>query len=144
MLRLSYANWIKLLILFLGYGVAGWLLSAYHASWLIWLVVEAMIVHLAWSGTGAIALATFGIAGIIWSATLAKAWFRVVPWVGVPVWAIAIGFSWLLGMALALNLAFIAQNLAFSGFKKAQIFCLLILITNLGLRVGQLLQIKTF
>ncbi|MBW4519686.1 MAG: hypothetical protein KME16_08300 [Scytolyngbya sp. HA4215-MV1] len=144
MLRLSYANWIKLLIVFLGYGVAGWLLSAYDASWLIWLAVEAMICHLTWVGAGAIALSTVGIVTIMWSATLANAWFHGIPWIGASVWAIALAFSWLLGMVLMLNLALIAQSFNFAGFKKAQIFCLLLLVTNLGLRAGQLLHIKTF
>lgn len=134
-------------MLFLGHGLAGWLLNAYSASVGIWLLTEAIVLYLAWSGTGAIALSSVGVMGIISAATL----FTPCPSGMLSIemhltaaqgWAVALVLSWLLAMGLVFKLAFAKQQLNAVGLSRAQAFWLLVIITNVGLRLGQLIEIK--
>jgi hypothetical protein len=137
---------IRLLILLLGYGLAGWLLSLYNASLGIWLVAEAMILYLAWAGTGAIALSVVGVFGMMAAATILipfptgmlslKLHLLELHLTAAQGWAITLGTTGLLATMLVFKLGFANQQLNFEGFSRTQTFWLLILVTNLGLKLG--------
>lgn len=137
---------IRLLTLFLGCGVVGWLLISYRASLAAWLLTEAVMLYLAWAGTGAIALSVVGALSILWSATLFHHEAEFLVWFGLPFtpaqhWATELLLNWLLAMILIFKIAFTNQLLRTSGRHRAKTFCLLAIVTNLGLSLVQLLRL---
>lgn len=137
---------IRLLTLFLGYGVLGWVLMSYSASLAVWLLTEAMMLYLAWSGTGAIALSVVGTLGILWSATLFHHEAELLVWLGLPFtpaqyWATELLLNWLLAMTLIFKIAFANQWFRTSGWHRAKTFCLLAIVTSLSLSLVPLMRV---
>ncbi len=143
MLKRLKNSWIELCVLLGGYGLMGWLIAANGASTRVWFMLEAMTLYLAWSGTGAIAIAIVVATSIAWIETIAIAcpegmWWIGIPLTGAQVWAAALALSWFLAIALIYRLAFTSRNLNDTGLSKSQTFWLLVLVANVGLRIGQL------
>lgn len=108
-------------------------LDVYQAAPLIWFITLAMILHLAWNGTSAIAVAIVWVISVIWIAVLVTA----TPY-GAPVktgsqWAMALVGLWLQGIIYALLLGFAQSVLASLRWRRVQTFWLL-----LGLSWGAL------
>jgi len=62
-----------LLVLWLGYMVAGRLLAVYNVPAAIWLGTFMATLHLAWAGIGAIALGMVWVLVLIWIAAITYA-----------------------------------------------------------------------
>jgi hypothetical protein len=141
--------WIYLTALLLESIFAGWLLSDYHVPWFTWVGTQAVTLHIAWVGTDAVALAVAWIIGLVWAGAIAYAWPGVVQglgvaiWiygVGMPLWAGALAFGWVLGVVLALTLAFAKRATESVDWSKAQAFLILVLITWLGFGIGRIVN----
>jgi hypothetical protein len=138
---------IQLTVIFLQCVVIGYLLVSYQATLVIWLLIEVMILHLAWAGTGAIASSVVGALGIVWSATLSTPIPEDLVWPGVPldpaqIWAGKLLLNWLLANSLIFMLGFMTRFLRSSGQTRNQTFCLVMTITNLGLLLAQLSRVS--
>jgi len=134
-----------LLVLFLGSGAMGWLLISYKASLVVWLLTEAVMLYLAWAGTGAIALSVVSTLGILWSATLFHREAEFLVWFDLPFtpaqhWATELLLNWLLAMVLIFKIAFANQWLCTNGWNRAKTFCLLAIVTSFGLSLVQLVN----
>lgn len=137
---------IQLLMLFLGCVAVGWLLIRYQASLAVWLITEALMLYLAWAGTGAIALSIVGVLGLLWSATLLHSKAKFLVWLGLPFtsaqhWAAELLLNWLLATVLIFNIAFANEWLQASGWRKIRTFYLLAIVTSLGLSLVQIIRI---
>ncbi|MBW4691560.1 MAG: hypothetical protein KME27_07295 [Lyngbya sp. HA4199-MV5] len=137
---------LRLLTLFLGCGAVGWLLMRYQASLVVWLLTEALMLYLAWAGTGAIALSVVGALGLIWSATLFHGKAEFLVWLGLPFtpaqhWATELILNWLLATVLIFNLAFTSQWLQIQGYRRTKAFYLLAIVTSFGLTLVQLMRL---
>lgn len=138
LLRAKQKIGFRLLLLFLGSELVGWLLISYRAPLAVWLVTEAMMLYLAWAGMGAIALSTVGALGLVWSATLFHRKAEFLTWFGLPFtpaqdWATELLLNWLLAMVLIFRIAFTYQWLEARGWNREKVFCLLAIVTSLGL-----------
>ncbi len=140
MSRLNRLPATYLTVLFIEYMLAGWLLSAYNASWFIWAGTQAVILHLAMIGFDAVALAVAWIIGIVWVGSFAYSWPKSVPWAGVVAWAAALALSWFLGLVLVLTLAKAQRTMKSIGFSKNQAFWILVIITWMGLGLGRIVD----
>lgn len=137
---------IRLLTLFLGCGAVGWLLTCYQASLAVWFMTEALMLYLAWAGTGAIALSIVGGLGLLWSATLFHPRAEFLVWLALPLtpaqhWAAELLLSWLFTTGLIFKIAFTNQWLQASGWRRARAFYLIAIVTSLGLSVVQLMRL---
>ena len=135
-------NTMHLLTLFCGGGLASWVLFSYKAPFAIWVFTEAIMLYLAWAGTGAIAASIVCVLGLLWSATLfhRKAVFSL--WLATALtpaqdWALELLLNGLLAMVLTFQLAFAHQFFRVKGWTRAKTFCLLAIVTNLGFSLGQ-------
>ena len=131
---------LHLAVLFIEYILGAWLLSDFNAPWFTWVGTLAITSHLAWVGPDAIALAVAWIVGIVWAGAFSMAWPKSVPWVGYAAWAAALALSWILGLVLALTLAKTEKTMKLNGLRKPQAFCILVLITWMGLRIGRVID----
>lgn len=139
--------WLTLVRLFSIYGLAGWLLSFYHATPAIWLGIEFLILYLAWVGTGAIALAIVGSMGIIGAGVLTSEVPDHLAGVSLPlnqaqVWALMLILSWVWALFVIWKLAFAVRYLRLMGWQRSQVFFIVFLIVNLGLKLGQALELR--
>ena len=140
MLRLKRISWTYLTPLFLEYVLAGWLLSACNALWFIWFGTLAVTLHLAMVGFDAVALAVAWIVGVVWAGVFSRTWPRIVPWAGVAVWAATLALIWILALTLVLTLAKVERSMKSVGLSKTQTFCVLVIITWVGLGLGWILD----
>lgn len=138
--------WLTLAGLFSSYGLAGWLLSFYHATPVVWLGSELLILYLTWVGTGAIALAIVGSMGLIGAGVLSSELPDHL--VGIPlplnqaqVWALMLILSWVWALFVIWKLAFTVRYLRLMGWRRSQVFLIVFLIVNLGLKLGQTLEL---
>ncbi len=108
--------WGYLIILLLGYSLAGWLLAAFQVSWLIWSVTFLVTLHLIRSGPAAIALSSSWVIGLISLAAVMKAWTPVwnsqLPHEHAQLWAQGLLLIWFGAIGLVVLLAFAPQLLA--------------------------------
>lgn len=129
-----------------GSGVASYALISYNAPFIIWLMAELMILHLAWAGTQAIALAVVGVLALIWGTTIFTPIVEtsVVP--GVPLdaaqlWAMQLLLNWLLANGLVFAVGFTSQWLRSTGKTRGQILRLVLAVANVGLSLAPLRQL---
>ncbi|XGV96887.1 MAG: hypothetical protein ACAF41_29705 [Leptolyngbya sp. BL-A-14] len=146
LLRAKQKIGLRLLLLFLGSGMVGWLLISYRAPLAVWFITEAMMLYLAWAGMGAIALSIVGALVLVWSATLFHREAEFLTWFGLPFtsaqnWATELLLNWLLAMVLIFRIAFTCQWLEARGWNRANAFCLLAIVTSLGLSLVQLMKL---
>lgn len=137
MSRLNSISRLYLSGLLLGYIFAGWLLSDCNAPWLIWAGTQVITVHLAWVGFDGVAMAIAWIVGLVWVGVFSYAWPQSIPWAGVPVWAVTLAVAWILALALILSVAQTRKAIVSIGLSKIQAFWLLVIITSVGLKIGQ-------
>ena len=140
MSRLKRLSWTYLTPLFLEYILAGWLLSACKAPWFTWAGTLAVTLHLAMVGFDAVALAVAWIVGIVWAGAFFRTWPSSVPWAGVSVWAATLALIWILALALVLTLAKAERAMKSVGLSKTQAFCVLVIITWVGLALGRIVD----
>ena len=140
MLRLKRSSWTYLTPLFLEYILAGWLLSACNALWFIWFGTLTVTLHLAMVGFDAVALAIAWIVGVVWAGVFSRTWPRSVPWAGVAVWAATLALIWILALTLVLTLAKVERLMKSVGLSKTQAFCVLVIVTWVGLGLGWILD----
>lgn len=143
-MEMSRLNKISSLLtaLLLGYIFAGWLLSDCKASWLTWAGTQVVTVHLAWVGFDAVAIAIAWIVGLVWAGAFSYAWPQSLPWAGVPVWAFTLAIAWILALILILTLAQAQKFIASIGLSKPQVFWLLVIIAQVGLGLGRMVDIS--
>jgi hypothetical protein len=122
--------------------MAGWVLISYNASFAIWVIIEAIVLYLAWAGVGAIAGSIVCGLGVLWIATLfhREAVFLVGGNTSLSPaqdWAIELLLNWLLTTVLTFKLAFTQQFLRSNGWNRTKTVCLLAIVANLGFSLGQ-------
>ncbi|MGB8701621.1 MAG: hypothetical protein WCD18_19575 [Thermosynechococcaceae cyanobacterium] len=130
---------VYLVVLWMGYLVAGWILAAYNAPKILWIGTLAATMHLAWAGTGAIALAMVWILALIWIAALAYAQPLDAPWTDGRSWAESIFRLWLRGIIFVLLLGFSHRFFTPWGLSRTQSFGVLLSITWSALGFGALM-----
>lgn len=140
--------WLGLMTVFGCHVFTGWLLASYQASLAVWLAIEIIIVYLSWIGAGAILLSIAGSIVIVGSGVMHSGFLN--PFTGLVLslnpaqtWAFALGVSLFWAILSIFKLASVRQDLRLSGFKLLQAFWLAFLTANLGLRLGQILEITT-
>jgi hypothetical protein len=107
-LKSTLFGWTYLLLLFLGYIAAGWLLATYRVSWLVWLGTLGITLHLAIAETGAIVLANTWVVVIILSGIFfnTKISLNFLPFERAQIWALSLLIIWVFAIALIFMLAF--------------------------------------
>ena len=140
MSRLQRLPWLYLTLLFIEYVLAAWLLSDFNAPWFTWAGTQVVTLHLAWVGPDAVALAIAWIVSIVWAGAFSMAWPKSVPWAGISVWAAALAVTWILALALVLTLAKAEIKMKFAGLSQPQAFCILVIITWMGLSLGRIVD----
>ncbi len=141
----------RLLIVFGGCALLGWMLVQYKAPVVVWGVVEVMMLYLAWTGTGAIALSTLMVLGIVASFLIFGSMKRSAMWLFVPLnnaqrGASQLLLNWLLATGITFHLAFTTEflrttelrmsELRTTSISRVQAFWLLAIATNLGLSLA--------
>lgn len=101
--------WAYLGILWIGYAIAGWILAAYAAPRLVWLLTLALTVHLAKAGPDAIALSITWVASLLWGAAYIGASPQNMQWTTGHAWGLSLLVLWLLALLLVVLLAFAKQ-----------------------------------
>lgn len=143
----STLPWSRLVGLSLGFGLAGWLLTFYQATPVIWMLTELMVSYLAWVGTGAIALSSVGAIAMIWIATLLTpqpdplADISLTP---AQTWALSLICSLTLALSLIFGLANTVQQFTLAGWGRRLTWTVLIVLANLGLLGGILIKVAFF
>ena len=140
MSRLQQLPWLYLILLFIEYILAAWLLSDFNAPWFTWVGTQVVTLHLAWVGPDAVALAIAWIVAMVWAGAFSMAWPRSIPWAGISVWAAALAVTWILALASILTLAKAERKMKFAGLSKPQAFCILVIITWTGLSLGRIVD----
>lgn len=140
MSRSQQLPWLYLILVFIEYILAAWLLSDFNAPWFTWAGTQAVTLHLAWVGPDAVALAIAWIVGIVWAGAFSTAWPKSIPWAGISVWAAALAVIWILALAVVLTLAKAERKMKFAGLSKPQAFCILVIITWTGLSLGRMVD----
>ena len=133
---------VRSLLLFGSCVLAGWVLCSYKASFVVWVVIEAIVLYLAWAGVGALAVSVVGVLGVLWGTTLFHREAVFFVWSGTVLtsaqdWAIELLLNWLLATLLTFELASAHHVFQAKGWRKAKAFCLLAIVTNVGLSLGQ-------
>lgn len=96
---------LYLLTLFASFVVIGWLLNGYSASQFVWFGTAIVICYTIQVGSGAIALASVWVVGVMSIAAIHQLWlhdlprpeFRFIPMLLLANWLFALGTAWLLG-----------------------------------------------
>ncbi len=130
--------WAYVSFILIGYTLVGWLLFIYQAPWIIWLGTQAVTCHLAWRGSSALGLAITWVVGVVWTGTLARAWPPSIPLVNFQMLVALLLGSWILGVLLALTVAFTRQPIQTSGVSKSLSFWVLVAIAFVGLGLGSM------
>jgi hypothetical protein len=128
-----------LLVLWLGYLVAGRLLAVYNVSTAIWLGTFMATLHLAWAGTGAIALGMVWVLVLIWIAAISYAMPVYIHSLDGSPWAISIFMLWARGTILVLMLAFARRFLEPWHLRRTAAFWLLLGLVWSALGLGGLI-----
>jgi hypothetical protein len=116
----------------------GIVLDTYNASSVIWLITLAITAHLAWTGTGAIALAIVWVLILIWVAVMIYATPKQVQ-LDPPAWAISLLKLWVQGVLYAVLSGFAPRLLAGWGLKQTQVFLILLILAWSALGTGALI-----
>jgi hypothetical protein len=113
----------------------GILLDIYNASTLIWVGTLVITLHLAWAGTGAIAIAMVWVLIVIWVAAIIYAVPKQTH-MDPPVWALSLMRLWVQGALYSVLLGFAPRPLARWQLSRTQIFFTLLILTWSGLGFG--------
>jgi hypothetical protein len=135
-LSLILTSGYLLLLCLAAFGI-GVVLDTYNASSLIWLVTLAITVHLAWAGTGAIALAMVWVLILIWVAVIIYATPKQVQ-LDPPTWAISLIKLWVQGVLYVVLSGFAPRLLAHWRLKQTQVFLILLILIWSALGTGML------
>jgi hypothetical protein len=127
-----------LLLLGLAASGIGVMLDIYNASSLIWLITLGITVHLAWAGTGAIALAMVWVLILIWVAVVIYATPNQVQ-LDPPTWAISLIKLWVQGVLYVVLSGFAPRLFARWGLKQTQVFLILLILVWSALGTGTLI-----
>ncbi len=128
-----------LLVLWLGYVVAGQLLAVYHVPAILWLGTLMATLHLAWAGTGAIAIGMVWVLVLIWIAAITYAMPAYIHALDGSVWAISLFKLWARGIILVLLLAFANRFLEPWHLRRKDAFWLLAGLVWSALGLGALI-----
>jgi hypothetical protein len=98
---------LYLVTVLVSFVMIGWLLNGYVATQTVCIGTLAMICYVTWVGSGAIALASVWVVGLMSMAAINQLWlhdlprpeFRFIPMVLLANWLFALGVVWLLGKA---------------------------------------------
>lgn len=134
----------RVLIVFGGFALLGWMLVQYQAPVVVWGLVEVMLLYLAWTGTGAIALATLMVLGIIASFLIVRSVKQSTMWLFISLrnindaqrGAAQLLLNWLLATGITFHLAFTTEFLRTTPLNRVQAFWLLAIAANLGLSLA--------
>ncbi len=136
------------LTLLLSYTVVGWILTAFAASWKIWLGTVAVILHLAIAGTEAILLANTWVLGVVFTAVLRKTWpiflWGYLPKKNAPLWAVILILLWFFAILFIVILGLTRQKLQRNGWNDKQACLSLVAVTGTALSLGWLFFQITF
>lgn len=128
-----------LLVLWLGYVVAGQLLAVYNVPAAIWLGTFMATLHLAWAGTGAIALGMVWVLVLIWIAAITYAMPAYMHSLDGSPWAMSLFMLWARGIILVLMLAFAHRFLESWNLRQNDTFWLLVGLVWSALGLGALI-----
>lgn len=149
-----YKVWLYLILLILGYILAGWLLTVFQVSIWVWVITLAIILYLAKTGSEGIVLGSAGVMGIIFFGVIFRVWPKIWPrkirLQDIPVgsgtrpkpimlWPVTYILLWLFAILLVLGLAFAHKPLKFLGLNPQQCFYCLTLLSGLSLGIGVLI-----
>lgn len=134
-IRRPYA-WAYLVILFLGYALAGWVLEAYGAPSFVWILTLLLTVHLARVGPDAIALSITWVVGLLWSAAYLGIHPQEIRWAHGGIWGLSLLCLWILALFLVLQLAFAQRFIPTNKDKTTQKFYFLVKLIWGGLALG--------
>lgn len=130
-------HWAYLISLFFGYALAGWVLVAYAAPNLVWIVTLALTVHLARVGRDAIALSLTWIVSLLWAAAYIGVNPQHLQWASGHIWGLSLLVLWLFSLLLILLLAFAHPRLPRrKGYRTAFV---LVKIVWSGLGLGAII-----
>jgi hypothetical protein len=121
--------------LWLGYFLAGVLLNAFQASWVVWLGTLLMTVHLCWAGSAAIALAVSWAVATMWAAAILGAKPLPIYFTGSS-WALILLAVWFMAIAFIVLLGFARKPIRQLGLKPIHGFWALLGLTWSALTVG--------
>jgi hypothetical protein len=128
-----------LLVLWLGYLVAGRLLAVYNVPPVLWLGTFLATLHLAWAGTGAIAVGMVWVLVLIWIAAIGYAMPVHIQSLDGRPWAISIFLLWARGIILVLMLAFSHRFLEPWNLRRTDAFWFLVGLVWSALGLGGLI-----
>ncbi len=149
-----YKAWLYLILLTLGFMVAGWLLTTFHVAGWVWFVTLLVILHVTKARSEGIVLGSAWIMGIIFFGVVFQIWPSILPkkirWQAVPhdsgtppkpllLWPIGYMLLWLFSTLLLLGLAFAHEPLQVLGLNSKQSFYSLIFLSWIGLGIGMLI-----
>jgi hypothetical protein len=119
----------------LGYFLAGVMLNAFQASWVVWLGTLLMTVHLCWAGTAAIALAVIWVVATMWTAAILGSTPLPIYFNGSS-WALILIGAWLMATGFIMLLGFARKPIQQLGLKPGHGFWALLGLTWSALTVG--------
>jgi hypothetical protein len=114
---------LYLVTVFVSFVVIGWLLNGYAVTQFVWVGTLAMICYIIRVGSGAIALASVWVVGLMSMAAMHQLWlhdlprpeFRFIPMILLANWLFALGVVWLLAkVSDFLRQKYISRTWAFS------------------------------
>jgi hypothetical protein len=134
---------LYLVTVFVSFVMIGWLLNGYVATQIVCIGTLTMICYLAWVGSGAIALASVWVVGLMSMAAIHQLWFhdlprprfQFIPMVLLANWLFALGVVGLLGKASD----FLRQRYV----SRMWVFSALLCLVVIGLVSGWQLYPKT-
>lgn len=134
---------LYLVTVFVNFVVIGWLLNGYAASQIAWIGTLAMICYLVQVGSGAIALASVWVVGLVSVAAIRQLWlhdfprpeFQYIPMILLGNWLFSLGVVWVLGT--------VSDVFRQRYFSKAWTFLTLMCIVLMGIASGWQLYQKT-
>jgi hypothetical protein len=124
-----------LVLLWLGYGLVGWLLSAYRVPTSVWIGTLMMTFYLAWAGLDAIALASIWVVGVLSIGAIRHAWMWQIVRPYYQIEPLVLLIIWLLSLGLVVFTA-IAHKQLQKRFNRAQVLYRLISSAWFGLALG--------
>jgi hypothetical protein len=123
--------------LWLGYFLAGVLLTAFAAPSVVWVGTLLMTVHLCWAGSAAIVLALAWAVSMVWVAAILGSTPLSI-YLNASAWALTLFGVWVMAIAFIVMLGFARKPVQQLGFRPTKGFWVLIGLTWSALAVGAL------
>ena len=130
-----------LVMLWIAYGLVGWLLSAYLVPKGVWVGTLMITSHLAWAGLDAIALASIWVVGVLSIGAIRHAWMWHIFRPYYQIEPLMLLIIWLLSLGLVVFTALAHKRLQ-KWFNRAQVLHRLIIPIWLGLILGLFVYYK--